>query len=138
MPFLGADFLATLPGLFSDDVATSVAALRRSFGLTTSAEPTPEDCVSHPGLQQRRTAAGSAGDAEPYRSTHDDLLRRLTKPVLITHGLDDRVVLPAMSDHHAALIPHAKTSYYEGIGHSPFREDPERFNAELLAFASAL
>jgi pimeloyl-ACP methyl ester carboxylesterase len=36
------------------------------------------------------------------------------------------------------LIPHAKTSYYEGIGHTPFREHPDRFNAELRAFASSL
>ena len=66
------------------------------------------------------------------------MFEQLAKPVLIAHGLDDEVVLPAMSKHHAELIPHAKTSYYEGIGHSPFLEDPERFNAELLAFASAL
>jgi non-heme chloroperoxidase len=47
-------------------------------------------------------------------------------------------VLPTMSEHHARLIPHAKTSYYEGVGHTPFREDPDRFNAELGAFASSL
>jgi pimeloyl-ACP methyl ester carboxylesterase len=43
-----------------------------------------------------------------------------------------------MSDHEAKLIPHARASFYEGIGHSPFLEDTERFNAELLAFASSL
>jgi pimeloyl-ACP methyl ester carboxylesterase len=69
---------------------------------------------------------------------HDDLLERLTIPVLITHGLDDEIVLPAIAEHHARLIPHAKTSWYEGIGHTPFREEPDRFNAELRAFASSL
>jgi pimeloyl-ACP methyl ester carboxylesterase len=47
-------------------------------------------------------------------------------------------VLPAIAEHHARLIPHAKTSWYEGIGHTPFREEPDRFNAELRAFASSL
>jgi non-heme chloroperoxidase len=69
---------------------------------------------------------------------HDDQLERLTAPVLITHGLDDAVVLPSMGEHHARLIPHARTSSYEGVGHTPFREDPDRSNAELAAFASSL
>jgi pimeloyl-ACP methyl ester carboxylesterase len=43
-----------------------------------------------------------------------------------------------MSEHHARLIAHAKTSYYGGVGHSPFMESPDRFNAELLEFASSL
>jgi hypothetical protein len=33
------------------------------------------------------------------------------------------------AEQHARLIPHAKTSYYEGIGHTSFREDPDRFDA---------
>jgi len=29
----------------------------------------------------------------------------------------------------------AKGSYYQGVGHGPFMEDVDRFNAELAAFA---
>ena len=43
LPFLGEDFLATLPGMFSTDVETSTTALQRFLRLTTRAEPTPED-----------------------------------------------------------------------------------------------
>jgi pimeloyl-ACP methyl ester carboxylesterase len=32
------------------------------------------------------------------------------------------------------VIPGAKLSIYEGIGHAPFYEDAARFNAELAAF----
>jgi pimeloyl-ACP methyl ester carboxylesterase len=32
------------------------------------------------------------------------------------------------------VIPGAKLSVYEGVGHSPFYEDAARFNAELAAF----
>ena len=69
--------------------------------------------------------------------SHDDLLERLTVPVLLAHGLDDRIVLPSMSEHNARLIPHAR-SWYEQVGHSPFLEVPDRFNADLRAFASSL
>jgi pimeloyl-ACP methyl ester carboxylesterase len=137
MPFLGPEFIATLPGLFSEDVPTSMAALQAFIRLTTSAEPAAEDWYLALGYnsvvppQVRRAMLSRTVN-------HDDVLRRLTKPVFITQGLDDKVVLPGMSDHHAGLIPHAKASYYEGIGHSPFMEDTERFNAELLAFASSI
>ena len=38
------------------------------------------------------------------------------------------------SDMTAAAIPHARQSWFDGCGHSPFSEDAPRFNAELLAF----
>jgi pimeloyl-ACP methyl ester carboxylesterase len=44
--------------------------------------------------------------------THDGVLQELTTPVLVAHGSDDEIVLPAMAEHHARLIPHAKTSWY--------------------------
>jgi pimeloyl-ACP methyl ester carboxylesterase len=43
-----------------------------------------------------------------------------------------------MADHHARTVPHARTSYYPGVGHAPFWEDPDRFNAELRAFAASV
>ena len=49
---------------------------------------------------------------------YDGLLAELSTPVLITHGLEDEVVLPAMADHNASLIPHAQTSYYANVGHA--------------------
>jgi non-heme chloroperoxidase len=137
MPFMGPEFLATLPGLFSEDVPTSVAALQAFMRLTTSAEPAPEDWYL--ALGYNSVVPPQVRRAMLTRTVnHDEVLRQLTKPVFITHGLEDKVVLPAMSDYHAELIPHAKASYYEGIGHSPFVEDTERFNAELLTFASSL
>lgn len=35
---------------------------------------------------------------------HDGLLERLTTPVLVAHGSDDEIVLPAMAEHHGRLI----------------------------------
>ena len=70
--------------------------------------------------------------------SHDDLLERLCVPVLLAHGLDDQIVLPSMSEHHARLIPRAKSCWYEHVGHSPFLEIPDRFNADLREFAASL
>jgi len=34
-----------------------------------------------------------------------------------------------------AHLPHGRMSEYPGVGHAPFLEEPDRFNAELAAFA---
>ena len=64
----------------------------------------------------------------------DDVLARLSVPVLVTHGRADEIILPSMADH---TLEHGKTavpSWHEGVGHMLFLEDTERFNHELAAF----
>jgi non-heme chloroperoxidase len=63
----------------------------------------------------------------------DDVLRALQLPVLVTHGRADSVVLAAMAEHVLATCPVAEASWYEGVGHAPHLEQPERFNRELAA-----
>ncbi|MBS0549015.1 MAG: alpha/beta hydrolase [Proteobacteria bacterium] len=64
-------------------------------------------------------------------------MNKVKVPVLITQGRKDGVVLPGAAEATAAAIPHAKISWYDNCGHSPFCEDAPRFNAELAAFAKA-
>ena len=69
MPFLGADFLAILPGLFSTDVETSTAALETFIRLTTSADPAPEDLYLALGYNSVVSAARPPGHAQPDATT---------------------------------------------------------------------
>lgn len=64
---------------------------------------------------------------------YDEALRKVRVPVLVTHGRLDQISAVSMSKYTASLIPQALLSIYEGVGHSPFYEDPARFNAELAA-----
>jgi pimeloyl-ACP methyl ester carboxylesterase len=64
----------------------------------------------------------------------EEPLKTIKVPVLITQGVDDRVGLVSMAHYTARLVPHAETSLYEGVGHMPFWENPNRFNRELAAF----
>jgi non-heme chloroperoxidase len=41
------------------------------------------------------------------------------------------VVLPAMAEHILATAPTATASWYDGVGHAPHIEAPDRFNQEL-------
>ena len=58
-------------------------------------------------------------------------------PVLITHGRQDTVVLPAAAEMTRRDHAHARLSWFDGCGHSPFVEDAPRFNDELLAFVAS-
>ena len=78
--------------------------------------------------------AGRSPAGRPIATQTIDALRKVQVPTLITHGREDAVVLPAAADMTAAAIPHARQSWFDGCGHSPFCEDAPRFNAELLAF----
>ena len=92
MPFLGEEFVATLPGMLSTDVETSTTALQRFLRLTTRADPAPQDLYL--ALGYNSAVPPRVRQAMLSRTlSHDDLLERLTTPVLITHGLDDEIVL---------------------------------------------
>ena len=66
----------------------------------------------------------------------DDVLRSLELPLLVSHGRADSVVLPAMAEHVLATCPTAEASWYDGVGHAPHLEAPERFNRELAALVA--
>ena len=77
-----------------------------------------------PARDPRRTSRRAS-------STDDDVLRALDVPLLVTQGRADSVVLPAMAEHILADCPTAEASWYDGVGHVPHLEEPERFNREL-------
>jgi pimeloyl-ACP methyl ester carboxylesterase len=64
-------------------------------------------------------------------------LRAVRVPALVVHGSDDILVLLKAGEITAGLIPHARTSWYAGCGHSVFFEEPDRFNRELADFVMA-
>ncbi|ARP82837.1 hypothetical protein CAL12_19805 [Bordetella genomosp. 8] len=78
----------------------------------------------------RRAAA--AWHTDPVETIQ--ALRQVRVPVLVTQGTQDAVVLPEAARMIAEAIPHARISWYEDCGHSPFQEFPDRFNQELAAF----
>lgn len=65
------------------------------------------------------------------------LLKRMRVPTLVTQGRKDTVVLPAAAEMTVATIPGARLSWYDHSGHSPFAEEPQRFNRELADFVGS-
>jgi pimeloyl-ACP methyl ester carboxylesterase len=100
----------------------SEAAFRRALGYNMRV-PAPV-----------RRAIGGWSTAAPLTI---EALRRVTVPVLITHGRQDTVVLPTAAEMTASTIAHARLSWFDDCGHSPFVEDAARFNGELAAFVAS-
>jgi len=69
-------------------------------------------------------------------AAYEATLRKITVPVLVTHGTKDRVALEQMAHYTESVIANAQVSLYEGVGHMPFWEDPPRFNRELGEFVT--
>lgn len=69
-------------------------------------------------------------------NSHLDAAFSAVPRILVTYGAKDTLTLPVMSNRVATLNPAAKLSIYPDAGHTPFYEDPDRFNAELATFAA--
>ena len=69
------------------------------------------------------------------RLANTDLIPRFDVPVLINVGAKDPSTPEPAARELTARLPSASVSVYADAGHSPFAEDPARFNRELAEFA---
>jgi pimeloyl-ACP methyl ester carboxylesterase len=130
--FIGPGFLDHFVDATSDDLPTSMSAMR-SFVRTCLVAPVSNDDVEAAVCWNVLVPAAIRANLAAREIDNDDVLRTIEVPLLVTHGREDSVVLPAMAEHVLATCPTAEASWYEGVGHAPHIEDPERFNRELAA-----
>ena len=121
----------------SDDLPTNIATMR-SFVRACVARPLPAAEIETALCWNMAVPARVRANLAAREIDDDDVLRTLTMPVLVTHGRADTVALPAMAEHILDTCPTAHASWYDGVGHAPHLEDPERFNRELAALTTRL
>lgn len=130
---IGPGFLEHVPGATVDDVPTNIAAIRSFVRACTVRPLEPDDHAA--ALCWNMLVPPAVRLALVSREIDsDDVLASLDIPVLMTHGEDDTVVLPAMGRRILEKCRVASASWYPGTGHIPFMEDAPRFNRELAAF----
>jgi pimeloyl-ACP methyl ester carboxylesterase len=121
--------------LYTEDLPRRLAATARFVDACT-AEPLPRQtygglvganmlCPAH----VRRALFGADLDLRPVYAA-------MTCPGLVIHGTADAVVTPQTGEAAAALMQHGRYLPYEGIGHAPFLEHPDRFAADLAQFVT--
>ena len=133
--YYGED-IGTIRGTFAKDPAANIDGTRRFLRACFATPPSADDFErmlaynSMPPPAIRSKLAGRKVDA-------GELLAGITVPVLFTQGTLDGIISPEMSRYGASAVPGAALSLYEGVGHSPFFESPERFDRELAEFVRA-
>jgi non-heme chloroperoxidase len=129
---IGPSFLDHFADATADDLPANIGAMRalvRAF----PGRPLPPDEVETLLASSMTVPARIRASLVAREIDGDDVLRTLRVPLLVTQGRADTVVLPAMAEHILATCPVAEPSWYDGVGHTTFLEDPGRFNRELAA-----
>ena len=134
---LTPELLGLVPGFFSTDVQESVRSLEGLLRLFFAREPAVEDLflmlgynVSVPPYVRQALFSRSL--------SNDDILPKIRKPVLITHGAGDAVVKPSAVSQHNASVAHAEVQMMENAGHACFWDDAVNFNRRQRAFCESL
>ncbi|WP_111562253.1 alpha/beta fold hydrolase [Rhizobium sp.] len=95
------------------------------------------------GLRETFWLMGMAGGIKgEYDCIHEfsevdytDDLRKIDKPTLFIHGNDDQIVpIVAAALKSSKIVKGAVLKVYEGSSHGLAQVEPERFNADVLAF----
>lgn len=131
---IGPGFLDTFVDATADDLPTNIRAMR-SFVHACVVKPVPDDDLETAVCWNVVVPAEIRANLAARVIDCDDVLRSLEVPLLVTQGRADTVVLPAMAEHIVATCPTAEPSWYDGVGHVPHLEEPERFNRELAELA---
>lgn len=135
--FFGPGLLNNADGAMSEDLPTNIQAMQNFL----------HECMVKPISQDDFETALAFNVAVPAQVRSgllareidsDEVLENMKVPVLVTHGKEDNIILPATAEHILNTCPTSKISWNEGVGHAPFLENPERFNAELIEFTQQI
>lgn len=126
----GPGFLDHFEGLTADDLPSNIRALR-AFLRALPAKPLSREELETAIAWNMVVPARIRAHLAARELDSDDVLGSLEVPVLVTHGRAETTVLPAMAEHILEVCPVAEASWYDGVGHLPNLEAPERFNREL-------
>lgn len=132
-PLIGPDFVFHAPLACSadQDVALeSVQALLHRFFVRQPPADELELAMGWSMLTPPQVRAGLISREEDFLPE----FARLTKPLLVTYGAADTIVLPAMANAIREHCPACEVSEYSDTAHAPFIEAPDRFNGELAQF----
>jgi pimeloyl-ACP methyl ester carboxylesterase len=134
---IGPGFLDHFVAATANDLPTNIAAMR-SFVRTCIVTPVSADDLEAAVCWNVLVPAPIRAHLAAREIDDDDVLRTVAVPLLVTHGRADTVVLPAMAEHILAVCPTAEASWYDGVGHAPHLEQPDRFNRELAALTRSV
>jgi non-heme chloroperoxidase len=134
---IGPGLLENVQGMCVPDLAANIAATRRFLRACTS-RPLGDDDIGAALAWNMVVPPAVRGALLSRELDASDILASVTVPVLVTHGQEDAIVLPSMAKQTLTACPAATASWYDGVGHLPFWEEPDRFARELSGLARSV
>lgn len=140
---LSPDLLTPLAGAYAATATSSDLAERHAATvefLLACFHQAPSDEELHrmlvingmtPSAVNEGFLKSTTPDLEPTFGTYEG-------SILLTHGAHDRLVRLTMSERIRALSPKHRLSIFNQSGHSPFYEEPDRYNRELAAYVAEM
>lgn len=121
-------------GAYSEDQAVALPAIV-AFVKTCAASPiAPDDLAFMAGLNMLATPlARQASRVRDY--DHRPAYAAMTRPACVIHGAEEALCVTPLFEEMVAALPSPTVHVYDGVGHMPFWEATERFDADLAAFA---
>jgi len=124
---MGPGFLDHVPGATAEDFPSNIQAIR-AFMRGCTSRPLPSEDYEVALCWNIVVQPRVRGALVTRVINSDDVLADLTKPVLMTQGRSDTVILPAMGDHILRTCRTSAASWYDDVGHMPFNlkyRDPD-------------
>ncbi|MEL6205981.1 MAG: alpha/beta hydrolase [Pseudomonadota bacterium] len=122
----GVTFVPAVTALANESIA------RRSIATTFAPDPVPRGYAEHIGVglvlqpQSIRLNARQVRGLKPHLAAMSQRYRNLDIPVEAVHGTADTAVpLNTHSQRMVALVPGARLTELEGVGHMPHHARPE-------------
>ena len=131
---IGPGLLENVMDMCGADLLANIEATRRFLAACTRRPLTRAETET--ALAWNMTVPAEVREALRARELDVmDVYAATVVPMLVSHGRDDAIVLPAMAQELLERCPAATASWYDGVGHAPFWEAADRFDSELAALA---
>lgn len=131
---------AASPGLdrdlYTDDIPRRLAATARFVDACTAK---PLDRATYAELVGANMLCPAHVRRALFRADVDlrPVFSKLNCPGLVIHGAHDEVVTVSTGQAAARCMKHGQYLQYEGVGHAPFLETPQRFAEDVSKFTTA-
>lgn len=137
--FFGSGALQNLQGLFETDLQKNISATKNFVRACVSKPHSAQDfdeALAYNMIVSNEIREWMLGRI----SNNNDILLKLTLPIIQIHGSLDKIVLPCAGEYTIQNISHNEKELilYKGVGHSPFYETPNKFNLDLRKFAQKI
>ena len=135
----GTGVTENVEGMFAPEPSANIAGTK-GFLRACTASPLPDDEFADMLAFNMMVPPEVRLWMLDRAADNDDVVGQLSVPVLQIHGAADKVVLPFAGEYTLERVPHTRKRMivYDNVGHCPFWETAERFDADVLDFVRNL